>query len=342
MTRFTPRRIGVIASIVACLMLAACGSGTKTAESSTPGQTSTAVSEKVSESSSMDTGSSTGASASAVSSQASGSAGNAAGAATAEAAKAKLPQAIKDAGVLKVATSSTWPPFAYKDANNKVVGLDVDVVSRLAEILGLKADFADLEFSNIIPGVGTGRYDVGVNEMADTQTRRAQVQFVDYYQSGLAMLVKKGTTGVDPNNLCGIQLAVTQGSSQQELAEKISAKCKSDGKPEIDFVILPETGATILAVSAGRAKAFMTDNAVGAYLSTTSNKDLEVLPGLVPDSTQLTGIMVNKTNTDLAQALAIALDVAIADGSYQKILAKYNAQDSKVDKATINGEPYTP
>lgn len=250
-----------------------------------------------------------------------------------------LPAAIRQAGLLKVATSSSWPPFAYQDKDGKSVGLDIDLVTAIAASLGLKAQFDDIEFTSLVPGVSTGRYDVGVDEMADNAARRDQVQFVDYYRAGLGLLVKKGSTRMTPADMCGHSLAVTQGSSQQGTAEGISKKCETDGKKPINFVVLQDTGQTILAVSAGRAEGFLTDNVVGKYLTTTSNTDLQVVNGLVPGADSLSGIMIGKDNHELAAAVAGAFKALMKNGTYAKIMNKYGAGQNMVDEVMLNSKP---
>jgi polar amino acid transport system substrate-binding protein len=164
------------------------------------------------------------------------------------------------------------------------------------------------------------------------------VQFVDYYRAGIGVLVRKDYKGnISSTNLCGHKLSLTTGSSQVELGQRISKMCVANGKKPIHFVMFSDSAPTILAVANGRVEAFMTDVAVGVYLTRTSNKTLRVLPGAVPGSEELSGIVVGKNNTQLAKALQKGLQALIDNGTYRKILAKWGVASQGVKRATING-----
>jgi polar amino acid transport system substrate-binding protein len=254
-----------------------------------------------------------------------------------QAARAKLPNAVRSAGTLKVATSLQWPPFGFKGDGGQPDGFDLDLMKAISARLGLKTSITDVKFDSIVPSVQNGRFDVGVNELGDIPERRKIVQFVDYYDGGIAVLVPKGqTSDIGPTNLCGHTMSLTQGSSQVELGKRISKQCVSDGKPAINFKLFSDSASTILAVSNRRVEGFMTDYAVGVYLTRTTNKTLSVLPGIVPDSTDRAGIVIGKDNGQLAGAIQAALQSMIDDGSYAKVLDKWGLSDRAVKRATIN------
>lgn len=267
----------------------------------------------------------------------SSSASKASGGKVDSAARAQLPAATRSSGVLKIATSLQWPPFGFKDDSGKPVGLDLDLMNALAARVGLRTTIADLKFDSIIPSVQNGRYDVGVNELADIPERRKVVQFVDYYNGGIGVLVPKGQhSDISPTSLCGHTLSLTQGSSQVELGKRISQQCVADGKSPINFKMFSDSASTILAVANKRVEGFMTDVAVGVHLTRTTNKTLAVLPGTVPNSTDRSGIVIAKGNDKLAKALQTALQGMIDDGSYQKLLAKWGVASQAIKRATID------
>jgi polar amino acid transport system substrate-binding protein len=254
------------------------------------------------------------------------------------AARAQLPADMRSAGVLKIATSLQWPPFGFKNSSGQPAGLDLDLMKALAARMGLTTTISDIKFDSIIPSVNNGRYDVGVNELEDIPERRKVVQFVDYYNGGLGVLVPKGQhSTISPTSLCGHTMSLTQGSSQVEVGKRISQQCVADGKKPINFKMFSDSASTILAVANKRVEGFMTDVAVGVYLTRTTNKTLAVLPGDVPDSTGLSGIVVAKSNDALAKALKTALQGMIDDGSYQALLKKWGVASQAIKRATING-----
>ncbi len=255
-----------------------------------------------------------------------------------DAARAALPDAIRTAGVLKVATALQWPPFDFQGADGTPQGLDIDLVHAIAARLGLTAAFTDVKFPAITPAVSNGRFDIGVDEIDDTPDRRKSVQIVDYYVAGVQLLVRQGGPAIDIGHLCGHTLAVTQGSGQVAMAQKVSSDCTAANQPPIALMFYPASADSYLAVANGRGDGFLTDPAMGVYVSQHNGK-LSLQGGTLPGSVQAAGIVVGKDNTALATALRIALKSLAQDGTYQKILTQYGVGDSAVSAKDMDAPP---
>ena len=255
-----------------------------------------------------------------------------------EAARAALPERIREAGVLRIATSLQWPPFGYKNERGEPEGIDLDLLHLIAAKLGLRPDVTDVRFPSIVPGIASGRFDVGANQMARTAERERVVQFVVYFRSEMGLLVRRGTTGIDVNRLCGRTLALTQGSSQVAIAERISQRCVQDGKPEISFLFFPNSADTYLAVSNGRGDGFLTGAAVGTYIAQHNDRQ-QMTSAFLPDYASIAGIVIDKANHELATAIRLALESAIGDGSYMSILSKYHATEGALTIAEVRNPP---
>lgn len=243
-----------------------------------------------------------------------------------EAARAALPDAVRAAGVLRVATSTQWPPFAYAGANGEPDGIDIRLVKLLAEKLGLQPAIEDVKFPAIVPGVSSGRYDVGVNQINVTAERAKAVDFLPYSQDGLGLLVRRGTAGMDMNTLCGRTLVLTQGSAQVAIAERLSAQCKEQGHKEIAFLFFPNSADTYLALANGRGDGFLVGKASGVYIARGNDK-LDMTATTLSGLNTVSGIVIAKGNTTLHEALRFALESALADGSYAKIMADFGVPD---------------
>jgi len=66
---------------------------------------------------------------------------------------------IKKRGVLRVA-GVTYNPSIYKRPNGEWLGIDVDILSGFAAKLGVKIEFIDTQWSTIVAGLQTDRWDV--------------------------------------------------------------------------------------------------------------------------------------------------------------------------------------
>jgi polar amino acid transport system substrate-binding protein len=250
------------------------------------------------------------------------------------AARAALPDKNLQSGTLEVATSLQWPPFDFKTDDGKPDGIDIRLVTGLAARLGLQANFTDVKFPAIVPGVQTGRFDIGVDELNATPERRKIVQFVPYYRGGLGLLVRQDSRGLNVSQLCGLTLALTQGSSQVAVAQRQSEQCVADGKKPISFQYFPDSADTYMAVANGRGDGFLTDRAVGVYVAQHNGK-LTMTEGTLADTRDLSGIVIGKDNAKLAAAIRLALLGMQRDGSYQKLLNDYGVGSAALDPTEI-------
>lgn len=255
-----------------------------------------------------------------------------------DAARAALPEATRSAGVLKAATSLQWPPFGYMAEGGAPDGIDIRLVKLLAAKLGLKPEFEDIKFPSIVPGVASGRYDLGVNQIGLTAERAKVVDFLSYFNSGYGLLVRRGVTDVDINHLCGRTLVLTRGSAQVGMAEKISADCVKAGQKEVSMLLYPNSADTYLALSNGRGDGFLTARAVGVYIAKGNDK-LAMSSGTLEGLVSTSGIVLAKGNKALATALQLALESAVADGSYAKIMADFGVPEGALTVEQIRNPP---
>lgn len=251
-----------------------------------------------------------------------------------EDARALLPESILDSGTLKVATSLTWAPFDYKDENGEAAGIEIGLIDAVAQTLGVEAEVTDIDWQSLVPSVANGRFDIVMNQLEDTPERRKEAQFVHYYQDSLAVLTKEGVE-IDPTDLCGHDIAVTQGSSQQATIQRLSDDCESSGEPAINVEIFAESAATILAVQNNRVESMLMGKASGVYLQQTEAGDLQVSEGLVPGTEALTGLVIAKENDDLAAAIQAALQTLVDDGWYNEYLAGFGVESGALEEITI-------
>lgn len=254
------------------------------------------------------------------------------------AARAALPEAVRASGVLRIATSLQWPPFGYQTDAGDADGIDIRLIKVLAEKLGLKPEFENVRFPAIVPGVANGRFELGANQLGITPEREQVVRFVVYFRSQLGLLVRRGVTGIDVNNLCGRTLALTQGSSQVAVAQTLSERCVKEGKREISFLFFPNSADTYLAVSNGRGDGFLTGKATGLWVARHNDK-LEMTASTLPETASLSGMVVAKDNTAMYEALRLALESAIADGSYGRILDEYGVREGGLTAEEVRNPP---
>lgn len=250
-------------------------------------------------------------------------------------AAALVPADIKDAGVLEIGIDPTYPPNEYKDANGKPIGWEVELIEAVAKKLDLTTNYNAAKFDNIIPGITGGKYDLGVSSFFDTKERQKQVDMVDYYTAGIQWATPKGKT-VDPDNACGLTLAVQNGTTQQlEDGPAKSKACQDAGKKPLNLLGFDTQDEATAAVTLGRADAMSADSPVVQYAVKQSDGKLE-LSGDVYD-VFLYGMPIAKDNGELGKALVAALDSLKKDGFYSDLLDEWGVQDGAIDAFEING-----
>lgn len=245
-----------------------------------------------------------------------------------------VPADIKSAGVIKIGIDPTYAPNEYKDSNGKIVGFDVELMDAIAQKLGLKTAYTESTFDNIIPGITGGKYDMGVSSFTDNKTREATVDFVTYFNAGSQWASPVGKT-VDPDNACGLKVAVQTGTVQDtDDVPARSKKCVAAGKPAITKIKYDKQDDATTAVVLGKADAFVADSPVTAYGVKQSGGKLQ-LAGAIYDAAPYGYPM--KKGSQLPKAIQAALKALIADGTYKQICDKWGDSAGEIADPMING-----
>ena len=234
---------------------------------------------------------------------------------------AKVPSAIKADGKLLVGADATYAPSEFLDTDGKtIIGFDVDLFNAVAAKLGLKVDWQISKFDDVIPGIMSGKYEVGVSSFTINPDREKQVQMVSYFNAGTQWVAKPGAT-IDPENACGKKIAVQTGTVQDEDITAKSKKCTDAGKPAITIDHYQAQSDATTAVVSGKDEAMLADSPVSAYAVKKTAGQLALL-GSIYDSAPY-GYVVSNDQKALAEALRDATKALIADGSYKAILDRW-------------------
>ncbi|MFF6980225.1 transporter substrate-binding domain-containing protein [Streptomyces sp. NPDC008343] len=269
----------------------------------------------------------------------SGSAVNIGAIAVDEKARAALPDEMRESGTLDVASELDWPPFSYQDASGKTTGIDVLLVQAIGRKLGLKVNIAGLGADTIIPSVQNGRYDIAVSQLVTTPERLRAVNFVTYVQNTLGIIQHKDySPKVTPADMCGNTFVGTQGTGPLDFARQYSEKeCTAKNKPKMTIHVFDKSAATILAV-ANKRGVFLTNRAVGEYVASTSDDGLVMGKETIPGSRTVSGIAYSKKHPEVGKAVRAALLSLVSDGTYQKILEKWNVTDQALKASEMRNE----
>jgi len=131
-------------------------------------------------------------------------------------------QEIIDAGTVIVANDANYAPQSSVDqATGDLVGFDVDVATKMAEILGLQFEFKNPAWETIPTGLDQGKYDVSIGSMtsaidgdkAANETLVSRWKTMDftepyYFTSGQVFVKTGGMQITGPEDLAGKKVGV--------------------------------------------------------------------------------------------------------------------------------------
>jgi polar amino acid transport system substrate-binding protein len=250
---------------------------------------------------------------------------------------AEVPAAIRKKGTLVVAADASYAPNEFIASNgHTVVGMDPDLAQALGTVLGIKMNVVNANFATIIPGIQSGKYDVGMSSFTDTLARQKVVDFVTYFSAGTSFFVKaQGGPNIQTlADLCGHTVSVETGTTEQTDADTQASKCKKEGKATENVLAFPDQNSANLALSSGRAQVSMADSPVAAYQVKQSHGVFKLVGKAY--GTAPYGIALPKGN-GMAKPILAALKVLIADGTYTSILDKWGIQAGAISNPVING-----
>jgi polar amino acid transport system substrate-binding protein len=253
-----------------------------------------------------------------------------------KAAAALVPAKIKSKGTVTVAADATYAPNEFIGADGKtVVGMDADLAAAIFPLLGLKVKVVNVTFDDIIPGLASGKYDVGMSSFTDTKAREKVVDFVDYFKAGTSFFTKSsgGAKVTNLASLCGVSVSVETGTTEQADANAQAKKCPPSKK--LTVLPYPTQSAANLAIASGRAQVSMADSPVAAYPVQESHGKFKLVGQ--PYGTAPYGIAVPKADGTLDRAILAAVKDMITDGRYRSILAKWGVSEGADTQPALNG-----
>lgn len=250
---------------------------------------------------------------------------------------AQVPDAIKSDGKLVIGTDASYPPNESVDpATQKIVGWEVDLGNAIAGKLGLTAEFQNAGFDTIIPGIGSGKYEMGISSFTDNKEREKVVDFVTYYTAGTSWAALKGNPkGLNPEDPCGKTIGVQQGTVQVDDINARSKKCEAAGKPKVNAVVRKQQTEVNADLVSGKTDGMLADSPIVGYAVKQTGDKLEII-GQAYDTAPY-GMAIGKNSGTMKDAVLGALKALIADGTYKQILDKYGVEDGAITNPVING-----
>ena len=256
------------------------------------------------------------------------------------------PTLLAQKGKLLICSDLPYPPMEFFDENGNPTGSDIEMGTEIANRLGLQVQIVNSVFDTIIAAVTSGKCDIIISDQNITAERQKQVSMIPYFQAGQSMLAAKGNPmNINtPTDLCGQSVAAESGTTEVDYLQGtgdykgkgLPADCAAAGKKAPTVVVTQKDTDALQQLQASKVAVYFADTPVAAYY-VVQHPDQFQLVGQVVDPAMV-GISVpcgqadctNAPLTPLGQAVQTALKSMMADGTYAKILDKWNLSSGAI------------
>ena len=214
--------------------------------------------------------------------------------------------------VITMATSADFEPYEYYE-NDKIVGIDIDIMNAVCEKIDMQLQPEDMSFDSVIGAAQTGKADIAMSGITITEDRKNMVDFtIPYTSTTQSIIVAQGSAITAKADLkdkkIGVQINTT-GDTQ--VTEEF-------GDAAVDRY---QNGAlAVESLKNGKVDCVVIDGEVAKAL-VDANEGLELIADAY--SIEEYAIALQKGNTELLNKINGALEELLADGTIDKIIAKY-------------------
>jgi len=226
---------------------------------------------------------------------------------------------VQESGELVVGTEGTYRPFSYHEGGSgPLTGYDIEVVTAVAEKLGVEVTFEETQWDAIFAGLQSGRFDIIANQVSINDEREAAYTMSDPYtvSPGVLIVAESNTEIASFDDLSGFSSAQSLTSNWYEVAVGYGAT--------VEAVEGWAQAAELL--TQGRVDATVNDELTFLdFEKTEGDTGLKIVDET--DDASLNAFALPKGSDDLADAINEALAELRADGTLAAISERYFGSD---------------
>ena len=222
-----------------------------------------------------------------------------------------------------VGLDDTFAPLGFRDEEGNLVGVDVELMEATSEIMGIPFELQPIDWSMKETELANKNIDMIWNGYTITEERKEKVAFSQPYLNNRQVVVTMADT--DINTLADLTDKTVAAQAESSAIDAINSK------PEIaqTFKSLGEfetNDQCLMDLEAGRTDAVVADEVIIRYY--VSKKGEEKYKILEEDfGKEEYGIGVRKEDTQLLEALNVALDTLKENGTTKEISEKWFGSD---------------
>jgi len=226
------------------------------------------------------------------------------------------PPGIAKAGKIVFCSDLGYPPMESL-SGSRPVGADIDIGAGIGRLMGVRAEFKNVGFDGLIAALLAKKCDAIISGMTDTSERRAQVDFTDYLDVGMSLMVRKG----NPHNITGLAslsgrtVAVQVGTTERDALIAENRLLSKQHRKPVAIKLFQKDADAAAALDAY----FSDDPPVGYYVKLSGGR-VEVAADKIQAAPF--GIATRK-NDVLGVAVGKSVSALYATGTMKSILARW-------------------
>lgn len=235
-------------------------------------------------------------------------------------------------GTLVMSTNPTLPPMQFVDSAGVLKGMRITLGDEIAKRLCLKPEYIKIEFSAMVPGLQSGRWDVINTGIFWTEERAKLMQMIQYEAQAVSISVAKGNPLKisKPEDLAGRTVGVELGGFEERKLKDLDDMLKAKGLKGINVRTFDNFATAYQALRAGQTEASVSIDSTAAEYAKRGEFD-RAISGLFP-----TPVALALKSPVLANAVVGVFNDMQKDGTYAKLLTEYGLLANK-DPIKING-----
>lgn len=176
---------------------------------------------------------------------------------------------LKSRGKFILGLDDSFPPMGFRDENNEIVGVDIDLATEVCKRLGVELVVQPINWDSKELELTSGKIDCIWNGMTVTDARiEAMFLSKPYLDNRQVVIVEEGSKIAQVSDLAGKTVGLQKGSSAREAfdANAIASQVK-------EVVEYEDNVSAFLDLQAGRIDALLVDEVAGNYIIATYGKN---------------------------------------------------------------------
>lgn len=232
---------------------------------------------------------------------------------------------LKARGVFVLGLDDSFPPMGFRDANNEIVGFDIDLAKEVSKRLGVQFKAQPINWDSKEQELNTGKIDCIWNGLTITEERKKALSFSKPYLANKQVVVVRENSGYKKlSDLAGKKIALQSGSSAEDAVNDTP-----DFKKSVkDIVFLDQNLMALNDLVIGGVDGVVMDSVVAEYAIAESKMPLVLLEESL--ASEEYGIAFRKNDAKLTAAVQKALEDMAADGTVARISTVWFGSDITV------------